>query len=357
MTFIHTCALKSGMVLAADIRGDKGELLLSGGQVLTFKHISRLISGAVDGAYVTDGNEDASQTRGIISRTLRDNTMVAVKTLFDIAGAGSKNGIDQAYFSLESCLDEIIDEILQNKDVVSNIVDIKTYDDYTYQHSVNVAALAVVVGASLNMSRRGLYRLGMGALLHDIGKIYIPKEILNKQGKLTYEQYELMKEHPKLGYDYLKGRWKVPTESIIAVLTHHERCDGTGYPYGITAEKQTLEGKLVAICDVYDALISERPYRPALPPSEAMEHIIGNSGTMFDEKLIKEFICKIAPYPVNTKVVLSNGLKARVIENYSNGLARPRLIVENTVFGDEGEILDLFNDPELFNVTIVKVDR
>ncbi|MPN11539.1 Cyclic di-GMP phosphodiesterase [bioreactor metagenome] len=193
-----------------------------------------------------------------------------------------------------------------------------------------------------------------------MGKIFIPKDILNKPGRLTNDEYEQIKKHCQLGGDYLRKNWEIPVESVVGVLTHHERCDGSGYPYGLPLNKQTIEGKLIAICDVYDAMTSERPYRASLSPSEAIEHIIGNSGTMFDPELITIFIKKIAPYPIGSRVVLSNGIKATVVRNYPKGLTRPMVEIDeplNVGGSFERNILDLFNDVSLLNITIIGLDK
>lgn len=359
MRFIRKDALKPGMILEENILGSRGELLLAKGQVLTEQIIERLGSVEYEGAYVVEEYSDEAQVKGIISRKLRDNTVRALKFFFNCINT-EQGGTHKAFGELRNCLDEVIDEISSDKNVVANIVDLKGYDDYTYYHCVNVAALCILVGIEAGMNRNSLYKLGMGAMLHDLGKIFVPKNIVNKPGELSFGEYEQMKKHCQFGSDYLRKNWEVPVESIVGVLTHHERCDGSGYPFGLPFNKQTVEGKLIAICDVYDAMTSERPYRPALSPSEAIEHIIGNSGTMFDAELVSHFIKKIAPYPVGTRVVLSNGLKATVIKNYPQGLTRPVVALDmplEVAGSKEKRILDLLNDPALLNVTIIGLDK
>jgi HD-GYP domain-containing protein (c-di-GMP phosphodiesterase class II) len=360
MRFIRTDALKPGMILDADIIGPRGELLLAKGQVLSLSQITRLMAADFEGAYITDEYpEDEPLVEGIISRKLKENTVNALSTFFKTVNRGNPRGTLQAFDKLRHYLDEIIDEISSDKNVTANIVDLKVYDDYTYYHCVNVAALSIMVGVAADLNRHGLYKLGMGAILHDLGKIFIPKQIISKPGPLTSAEYEQMKDHCRLGSDYLRKNWEIPVESIIGVLTHHERCDGSGYPYGLPLSKQTTEGKLIAICDVYDAMTSERPYRAALSPSEVIEHIIGNSGTMFDPKMISCFIKKIAPYPVGSRVLLSNGMKATVIKNYPKGLTRPMVAADRPVIiagSPEKQVLDLYNDPSLLNVTIIGLE-
>jgi HD-GYP domain-containing protein (c-di-GMP phosphodiesterase class II) len=221
-----------------------------------------------------------------------------------------------------------------------------------------VAALSIMVGVASGMNRNRLYKLGMGAILHDIGKILIPKNILNKPGSLTSDEYEIMKKHCQYGSDYLKKQNVLPLESIIAVLTHHERYDSKGYPLGLSANKQIIEGKIIAICDNYDAMTSDRPYRSAFTPSETMEYIMGNSGIMFDPKILNIFIKKIVLYPVGTVVNLSNGKKGIVVQNYPGSIMRPRIqILPDIGNSEEKTIYDLNKDNTLLNITVTGIDR
>ncbi|MHC1695460.1 MAG: HD-GYP domain-containing protein [Eubacteriales bacterium] len=359
MRFVQINDLKQGMILDRNLYGTKNELLLARGQVLSVSHINKIAQLDHEGVYISDGDEPKNELKGIISTRLKDNTVDAMRNLFGQIDKGDKSGLTYTFSRIRYLLDDIIDEISIDKNALVNMVDVKQFDDYTYYHSVNVAALSIMVGASAGFNRTKLYKLGLGALLHDIGKIFISKDIINKPGQLTREEFGLMKEHPQLGSEYLKRQWDMPIESNIAVLTHHERYDGKGYPLSLSENKQTIEGKIVCISDVYDALTSDRPYRRAVSPSEAIEHIMGNSETLFDPKVINFFIKKIIPYPVGTIVYLSNGLSGLVIENYVTNKTRPKLKIlgtNETKTSDE-IIYDLQNDHKLLNVTILGIKK
>ncbi|HAN21109.1 MAG: hypothetical protein A2Y15_04890 [Clostridiales bacterium GWF2_36_10] len=358
MRFLQPINLKSGMILAKNLYGSRNELLLAVGSVLTDSLISKMVITGCEGAYIVDNSTDDPNIKGIISSRLKENTVKAVRSFF--MGIERNDSIIASYsFStMKHLLDDIIDEISTDKNAMVNMVDLKVFDDYTYYHSVSVAGLSIMVGVSAGMNRNGLYKLGMGALLHDLGKIFIPKEILNKNGPLDFNEYEYMKKHSQFGSDYLKRQNALPIESIIAVLTHHERFDSKGYPLGLASNKQTIEGKIIAICDNYDAMTSDRPYRTAFSPSEAIEHIMGNAGVMFDPKILDLFIKKIVPYPVGTVVDLSNGKKGIVIENFPNSYMRPKIQIIPTMNNlKENIIYDLCNDPELLNVTVIGINR
>ncbi len=360
MIFQKPQNLKPGMILAMDLLGPHGELLLTCGHVLTAANIAKLQLAEHEGAHVVDCEADLTDDMGLLSKRLRFNAVSALKTFFMHVEGGNEDSQYNSFLSLRHYLEAIIQELIANKNALVNMADIKTFDEYTYYHCVNVAALSILQGMSAGMNQRKLYKLGMGALLHDVGKVFIAKEILSKPGALTNMEYEQMKQHSTLGSNYLRKQWDVPAESIVAVLTHHERYDGTGYPLRLPAGKQTVEGKIIAISDVYDALTSQRPYRVALSPSEAIEHIMGNSGLLFDPAIVSTFMRKIVPYPVGSNVVLSNGLRGVVIHNYNGGLMRPRIKVirENEQGVDEvQEVLDLYNDPLLLNVTVIGFDK
>lgn len=329
--------------------------MLSSGSILTENLAAKIHQAGCDGAFVADATFDDLNIKGIISAKLKENTVRSLRNFFEGISAGNHFLISRSFSAMKRQLYEIIDEISTDKNAMINMVDLKVFDDYTYYHCVNVAALSIMVGVSAGMNKSGLYKLGMGGLLHDLGKLYIPKEILNKLGPLTYDEYEVMKKHSQYGSEYLKRQTEIPLESVIAVLTHHERYDGKGYPLGLPANKQTLEGKIIAICDNYDAMTSDRPYRKAFSPSEAIEHIMGNAGIMFDPKVLDIFIKKIVPYPVGSVVNLSNGKKGIVIENFPKSYVRPRI---KLICGEgDGDIYDLCHDPSLLNVTVVGIEK
>lgn len=360
MRYVKITDLKPGMILAEDIRDYKDDLLLAKGQVLSPSNLTRLITAKYEGAFITDDYPEDSQDRGIISKKLNEDTVSALGDFFRIIDKGNYAGTAQAFDVLRHHLDKIIDEILHGKRV-GNTAEIEADKEDTYYHCVNVAALSIMAGMAANLNRKGLYKLGMGALLHDLGKIFVPKEIITKSGPLSNIEFEEMKKHSQLGSDFLRKKWELPVESIIGVLTHHERFDGSGYPFRLPAPRQTIEGKIIAVCDVYDAMTSEKPYRKAITPSEAFEYLIGNSSVMFDPEIIISYFTKvIVPYPVGTRVILSNGIKATVIENYPYCLLRPKVVIDNIYapgVSSEKLVLDLFNDPFLLNVTIIGLDK
>lgn len=357
MRYIPTLCLREGMIVGKNIYGNNGQLLLTKGTSIKNIHIEAIKKKGFSGIYIKDALSSDIEIEGIVSDNLRQRTVKGLKDVFIAIDSNGKDKFNKME-DLKYQVEDIIDEILNYNSLMVNMVDLKYFDDYTYQHSVNVAVLSIILGVALRFNRKKLYMLGIGALLHDIGKVFIDKEILNKPGKLTDEEFTIMKSHVVYGYDYLKKEFDFPVQSFMGALDHHEKYDGTGYPNKKAADKISLFGRIISIADVYDALTSERPYRSAMLPSEATEYLMGGAGSSFDYDLIKLFVRKVAPYPLGTCVCLSNAHKGIVIQNYEDACLRPKIRIFE-VDGHEVEpfILDLRNDEKYLNTTIELIVR
>jgi HD-GYP domain-containing protein (c-di-GMP phosphodiesterase class II) len=352
--------VKEGSFLAKTIYDDRGMVLLREGVKLTENYIKRVKLLGMFCMYINDQYSE-KEVEDIIKPELRQKAIKTIKETFYSfekfnLNAGKNSTQDkklivekQNYFqSIRELGKEITEELLGRKNVLINIVDIKSMDSYTYQHSVNVAVLSLVLGIQLELDKKKLYDLCLGALVHDIGKALIPIEILQKSGKLTEEENDIVKKHTEMGYDFLKGSVDVSASSRIIALEHHEREDGKGYPEKRKANEINELAKIVAVADVYDALTSDRPYRKAMSPNDAVEYIMANGQTQFDYEVVKAFSKSIVPYPEGTIVKLSNGEIAVVEEVYPNFTLRPKVKIINKK-NEKGENLyrDLRNELEI----------
>lgn len=356
MRFIPTYCLREGMLLAKNLYGKTGDLMLKAGTILDSNYVNGIKRLGYNGIYIEDDLSKDIEVVSIINEDLRREAVKGMKDIFIYAERADTKKQTTQIEQTKKYVENIVDEILSNKHIMVNMVDLKVFDDYTFYHSLNVAVLSVVMGVALNLNKEELYKLGLGGLLHDVGKVFIDKEILNKPGKLTYEEYESVKKHSEMGFGYLKKEFDIPIKSYIGTLEHHERFDGAGYPSGRKGTEISLFGRIIAIADVYDALTSDRPYKKAFLPSEAMEYIMGNCGEMFDPELVNIFVRKVAPYPIGTCVKLSNGKVGIVLQNYEDCCMRPRIRIfeeENPSVGNE--IIDLKYDKDINNVTIIGV--
>lgn len=346
--------MKTGMIIGRDLYGRDNELMLAKGVALSPVEINRIKALKYQGVYIADAESENLAMDTGISDHLRNKAVKTLKQVFkqvemDRDSLGKTDVLEGAM----SVTRDIVQEISVNRNVSVNMIDLKMFDDYTYYHSVNVSVISVILGYAMGLSKNDLYKLGLGTLLHDIGKVFVPKEYLNKPAKLTPEEYEAVKLHSRAGSDYLREHWDIPFMSNVTVLTHHEKFDGSGYPNNLAGDKIPNFGRIAAVADVYDALTSDRPYRKGLLPSEGMEYIMGGSGSLFDPSVVKAFTKRILPFPTGTAVMLSNGLKGIVVENYPGCGMRPKvqIICDSPV----PLYYDLFNDCDLLNITITSI--
>lgn len=353
MRYIPINHIKPGMLLGKTIFNKNGTKLLNATNVITTDHLKRIISLGYSGLYIDDALSEELELDNTFIDSIKNEAVQSIKNLFISTYSDSTSYQDEMNF-LSSNLIKIIDEIISNSDIVTNMVDLKIYDDYTYFHSVNVAVLALIIGNSLKFHKDMLIQLGMAAILHDIGKKFTPIEILSKPGKLTEEEFEIIKQHPYNGYQFIKNTFPmISASTYVGILQHHERYDGSGYPTGTKGENISLFGRILAVCDVYDALVSERPYHKPHLPSEALEFIQGGSGTMFDPAIVLTFSYKIASYPLGSAVTLSNGEVGIVVKNYEQFNNRPKIkVIKNNVVS---HYIDLKSDYNARNITIVGI--
>jgi HD-GYP domain-containing protein (c-di-GMP phosphodiesterase class II) len=276
MKLVSATDMNPGMILGRDIFNEQHQLMLSAGQILTERQILKIRQLGIWRAYVLDDGEslESPSSEEPISRSLRQNAVDTVRELFHTIGQHEDAYFGERYFSnLKIMVNNMIEEITQVKKATLCMTNLKEFDDYTYFHSVDVAVMSLVLGTKMGLKRDDLFDLGLGAMLHDIGKIFVPKKILNKEQKLTPEEFEEIKSHSLKGYTFLANQWNIPAQATEVALSHHEKYDGTGYPNRLKGEAIPPYGRITAVADVFDALTSDRPYRRALSPSEAMEYI------------------------------------------------------------------------------------
>jgi len=338
MRYVPSGYLREGMTVAKTLYGRNHERLLVRGVVLTRKLIKTVRRLKIPGLFIEDDISRDIENIGIISDELRLKTIDGLKNVFQSA-TGGRVLPPTSLNIVRAHIEGIIDELLENKNVMINMFDLKCFDDYTYSHCVNAAILSVIIGMTMNFDRETLSRLAMSAVLHDIGKMFVDKAILNKPSVLTEEEFAQMRQHSILGYNYARDAFLLSSSCHPGIRDHHEKYDGSGYPDGRSGTDISLFGRIISVADVYDALTSERPYRSAMSPSEAMEYIMGHSGTDFDPNIVNAFLRSVAPYPVGSTVQLSNGCTAIVVENYPNFGLRPRV----RVIAEHGEPVEPYD--------------
>lgn len=217
----------------------------------------------------------------------------------------------------------LVEEVLQSPDAIMNLMDIKSFDDYTFTHNINVATISLMIGQALLLPRADLEDLGTGGLLHDVGKLKVALSILNKDGKLTDQEFAEMRSHPEYGYAILAKSKGVSERARLVALQHHEKFQGGGYPNRLKGTEISLFGRICAVADVYDALTTDRPYRVAMSPYEAMKILTAGMDSHFDPKVLEAFIRKFSLYPAGSLVTLNDGSVALVLKNNPTSVIRP----------------------------------
>lgn len=316
---------------------------------IRFAHISERVvaPGSGGGSGAAPSLPVIPKPKPVIAPQLRDNAVGTLQDMFSAASIRDVHESARIVKQLDAVVDQLIDSIQKDSGMLVNIGDLKSYDDYTFHHSLSVAVVSLAIGQHLRFDRAALRQLGMCAMMHDIGKTAVPIELIHKPSRLSDDEFAVIKNHSPAGYDYLVGAGIGDEEMWQGVLHHHEKTDGTGYPDGMAGEEIPVMSRILSVADVYDALTSNRPYREPMQPAEAVEYVMGGTGTAFDYDMVTAFLQRMELYPVGSRLLLSTGKFATVLSNENQMRPVVRL--------DSGEIMDLYRDKQCRSMVITRL--
>ena len=305
MQRVRVSQLTEGMITARNVFSTDGRMLLAADKEITESYIRRLQEMEVYAIYVRNPLFDDVEIPLVLSEETRNQSMQTVKRAFEVL-RNKRN--DVSFEEIQAVSRRIVAEVLRNRRALVHLTEIRSHDDYTFAHSVDVCVLSVLVAVHLGYTEVKLQELAVGALLHDVGKTKIEPDLINKQTALDEDEMAIMRGHTMFGFDILRSyQGKMTLPSIHIALQHHEKYDGTGYPRGLSKDDIHEYSRIVSIADVYDAVTSDRPYRKALLPHEAYELMLYNGSQHFDPMILPLFLQRIAIYPVGTVVRLNTG--------------------------------------------------
>lgn len=310
-------------ILGKNILTNDGKVLLRAGVKLSSVYMEKLKELGVFFVYVKDERLEDVDIEDDRLLELKQITMKNMSTIVKSVHGCSKRNVKDSL----NIIEDLVDYIIEMGDVNKSLYDIQTHDNYTFVHSLDTCIMASFLGLSHGFGEKALKNLAIGAILHDIGKTKISTRIINKCGPLSDEEFGEIKKHPLYGEEILSKNVHIPEDSIKAVLQHHERIDGRGYPYNLKDKEISRFGKVVCVCDVYDAVSNDRVYRKKFRPNEAYELILAGSGTAFDSDVVQSFRSTFSVYPLGCCVRLSNSVEGYVIRQNRNFPDRPVLRV------------------------------
>jgi HD-GYP domain-containing protein (c-di-GMP phosphodiesterase class II) len=332
---MRTSDCEPGMVLASDIVNDYGAVILYQNSKLDDHSISKLGKLGLNFVKVYKDYEFKEKKQIVIEAQYNNNLEEFKQVIWDISCGRSLDmeRVHEVSQSLSNNFDSI-------NDLVFCLSKVRSINEYTYTHSLNVSLLCSLLGSWLNLSHIHIEQLSYCGIPHDIGKSKVSPEILNKPGALTPEEFDEIKKHPVTAYKMLEQDDSISKDVALGVLMHHEREDGSGYPFGLKSDQIHYYAKILAVVDVYDAMTSNRVYKKRQPPFDVLEMYESEYLTKCDAGIMLTFLKHISSFYIGTSVKLSDGSTGEIVYINHNRISRP-LIKSND------SIIDLSSRPEL----------
>ena len=338
---IRTEDLSSGKVVDQTILDANGKALVEKGSILDDFQIEGLLRAGITEIYVRDDEEHHDdQKETVIAKNVQE-TIEKVR-VEDRSGVSLTEdvkhrvgrGIQYLFSSTndenfaettQNVTGELMKALENNNAIAVDIGSLKVSDEYTFKHSVDVATMSMVIARKYGLDDRSVRDVGIAGLLHDIGKMRIPTDILNKPGRLTDSEFDIMKHHATYGYEMLKEKSVFNDSILLGVLQHHEKLNGTGYPQRLSGDAIHLCARIIAVADIYDSLVTRRSYKQKISKRDSIEMIMAMTSEL-DIFVMQSFLDSVILYPVDSIVTLSNGEQAKVVKNNPGFMLRPTVV-------------------------------
>ncbi len=343
-----------GDILGKPVYDDKCQLLLAKDVNLTQNYIERLKKANVQCVFIEDELSEGLEATYIVSDTLKIQSVMTVKNAFkDLAERKGTNYNIKSIDSIKQVVDDMMRVIYDNPHTLYCMTELMGTDMYTYNHSAEVAVLSMLVAKSMKLNDTFIQKIGVGAILHDIGKMQIPAELLNKVEPLSDDEIKQVKDHVQMGYDLLKDNDFISPISRQIVLLHHEKLNGAGYPYMLSGDDIPIHVRIVTLCDIFNAISSNRAYKGRINADEALETIRAEAIYELDRDIYYHLLKVVNIYPVGTLVELSNGEVGIIIKENLDAQTRP--VVQIIRDKKREEIVNLMDYLTLFITKTVDI--
>ncbi|WP_407308637.1 HD-GYP domain-containing protein [Desulfosporosinus sp. SB140] len=330
MRQVSVKTLTIGEILGKTIYSSSGRVLLGKGVKLTSLYIAKLRDMGISIVYIEDDRFDDVVVEDVISEEHRREAMEVLEK----SSRSVRLGKDLNGFELKKVINKIVQEILFKKDILVNMMDMRSLDNQMFAHSVNVCVLATVLGKAMFLDQERLESLAVGALLHDIGKVQLDPKLINGKSPLTPEEVELLKTHTTLGFDDLRKRKDLNLVIAHIAFQHHEHMNGTGYPRHIKEGEIHPLAQIVGIADLYDKFTSDNSGVKRVMPHEACEILMGLAGSLYPLEMVRLFLKNIAAYPTGVTVRLNTDEIGVVVDQNLSMPARPIVrVFDESEFG------------------------
>ncbi|MDR1251335.1 MAG: HD-GYP domain-containing protein [Treponema sp.] len=363
---IHT--LKAGITFTEPVYIDSDNLLVPAGIPIRQKDLDQLASWGIsevetEGVIETEENKDTAAKNGVSSKLslteVQENkgpyrSYVSLIERLDAVFTGIADKAPVEAHSIDNISSQLLQEVRDRRDSFIGFIlggEIKGHD--LAKSSINTAILSALIAMEFKLINYKILQIAIGALLHDVGMLRLPKEILDKRGGLSDVERQRISSHPLLAYQIVTKELLYPEDMGIIVLQHHERWDGGGYPRQIAKTKINIGARIVSVADAFEAMVSQKSYRNSMVGYQAMKNILADNSRRFDPNVLKAFIKTMGIYPIGSIVLLNNTALARVIEVHGDAPLRPKIHILISEYGrvfkpDEGDIIDLKTERSLF---------